>query len=133
MDKISIADFHETNNPRRKKSGGERWLCGQQAAALQKFPGHVIGAAAQYIGLIGHLHHVLVADLSGQQVQHRLQIGSGVGKFCKGVLPNQKGAVVIREEISVVLQNLQIGLAVETIGGIDNGDVEAALFRGGVF
>lgn len=67
-----------------------------------------------------------------EQTKNLPEIRRYIRHLLEELLPDQQGAVVLREEIAVILQYLELRLPVEAIGGIHFGHLEVAVFNGGV-
>ena len=102
----------------------------QQALLHQEFVGHLLDAAAVHVHRVGELHHVLAADLAGEQLQHLLQVGSRVVEVLKEVVSHQEGPVILGEEALVVLQDGEVCTLVQSVGGIDHHGVKGPVLHG---
>ena len=93
-------------------------LCVQQTVFHQEFPGNLFHGAAFHIHGVGHIGHFFVVHGAAEQAENIPEIGRYIRHLFKEAFPYQQGAVVLREEIAVILQYLELRLPVEAIGGV---------------
>ena len=99
---------------------------------MQVVCGHQVHVLSQHVHPVGQFTHDLVGELAGEQLQSLLQLRRPVGEVLEETIPDGEHPIVLGEEGFVVLQNGQVGVLVQTVGGVHHHDIVAARLDGGV-